>query len=295
MAGERTFSVKSGPEWWVESHPSWITAETGENCLTLRRKDNTAWLQELSGEVILSNGADSAVITVNHDDAIAAPDVTRNGVLLSADENDPTPIPAGTFRLGIEDNKANHVFLQFSRKNGNTYQDRFWYRTSNTKISVEKSVSVGEIYRITASGHFSGEQGSYGRYETPGDAPANVFYIRLTDEGQYLNIEGRSEYLIEEEADSTTRLRIYCSDPNFTWTADRSWLGLTVVSRSAESYVLVDAGPTEANHTGAEREGAITLTDPGKNLQAVIRVRQADAELLEICANLYTLLLAFNS
>ena len=111
MAGERTFSVKSGPEWWVESHPSWITAETGENCLTLRMKDNTAWLQELSGEVILSNGADSAVITVNHDDAIAAPDVTRNGVLLSADENDPTPIPAGTFRLGIEDNKANHVFL----------------------------------------------------------------------------------------------------------------------------------------------------------------------------------------
>ena len=111
MAGERTFSVKSGPEWWVESHPSWITVETGENCLTLRMKDNTAWLQELSGEVILSNGADSAVITVNHDDAIAAPDVTRNGVLLSADENDPTPIPAGTFRLGIEDNKANHVFL----------------------------------------------------------------------------------------------------------------------------------------------------------------------------------------
>ena len=275
FAGSRTFTVSSVLPWIASSDSDWIKVFQYENNLEVSLSEN-ATRRVRTGNVTLSNGENSAVITVVQDSVSLAPVLSVFGQTLSTDINNPTEIPAGGFSLAVEDNSANRVLMRFYQKSNGSYGN--WKRWLNTKDSSvvypyewgSITFSSGKEFCIEASGHYSSDTNLYADYESLDDAPTQKYYIRMVDSGHYVLLNGQES--LAHTIYLETEVQLLTSN-SWTATSDCSWLTFTNSKetdvRKQKLYITA-----EANYSGTNRTGHITVTCGSTN--AVITLNQPD-------------------
>ncbi len=270
-SGSRTFTIQSECDWWIESKPDWISVDADDGQLTLTMAENRNRLYSSTGEVVLSNGINTAKIAVNHGRSTEAPALTYNNVELSTNENDPTMIPYGTFTFGIS-KKDNRILIKFYKQNDNNYT---WFNSANSTITINSSsFNANVIYRISVSGHYSGNNDNYSALEAANDSSSRDYYIRFETSGYYLTVNGQSAYRYEGFEDDS--VSIYSHNNQWTATSDATWLSFSKGSTSNGSTTAYIEF-SESNYTGSDRTGHINLIDSSGSLTAVITVIQRDA------------------
>lgn len=276
-AGSRVFTVTSELPWTATADADWMTLAQDEAALEVRLSEYSLMGSAArTGVITLTNGENTTNIAVVQGRASDAPVLSLFGQVLSTDINNPTEIPAGGFSLGIDDNGANQILMRFAQKTNGSYGGWQQKQITNKDYIVYPyewnaiTFSAGKEFCIEASGHYSSDKNNYADYEIADDAPAKRYYIKLVDQGYYLLIKGQDKLeLTVFDSESVDVL----SSNSWSAASDSSWLTFSS-TRETERRKQTLHIYAEANYTGSERTGHITLTCGPKS--AVITVHQPD-------------------
>ncbi len=109
-------------DWTAESDASWITLipDKDGGIVTVAISDMGIYGSR-NGTVTVTNGKNTATLTVNQMNLSCPPVLSFRNEELSTDPNHPTEIPAGSFVVSIAKMDANAVYMQLARKENNNY------------------------------------------------------------------------------------------------------------------------------------------------------------------------------
>lgn len=281
FGSQREFQVSSELPWNASANVDWIKCSVDAEKLVLTLEENPMVLQNRTGIVSVSNGENTVKITATQGTDRSA--LTISYPSWSTEESSPTSVPVGGVYFELESNNKGLIRV-FEKNSNGSYAQAFELYPSSGRISLAQTTNgytlkANTTYKIVVLGAYSS---AYKTNEVEADMLQSAYFIRLTNSGHSIAVNGTTAYADEIEDSLTVKVN---ATNLFTCSSNASWLTLNRTQSTTQNQsITFTATP---NYTNAARTAVVTFTCGSASAKATITQKSMKPSVL-IPSNLST-------
>ena len=248
-----TFNVTSDFEWDITCIYDWIEAiyYDGDLIVTLKHNSGTS----RSGSITLSNGYETAVITVNQGFALVAPQLIYP--ILSTDANNPTAYPIGGMYFEVDEGWLyNHAkIFKFVNDEWIEVCDTAVIESYNDWFEIPAEYfDANEKYRVTLYACYSED---FEEYEVEEQQLTASWYFVPVEADHYITLNGRTT---EEYTEDDTI--VLFSSNLWSWETDCDWITIKSGHTAHYNHCNGEIGVLVSENTeNIDRSGTVTFSN----------------------------------